>query len=93
MNNENAPAQTETPDDLKAKAEAIAAAHLAETGSAPTAPPESSAPAEPAPFSAEWFDAALAANTQQMQAHYDAYRQLEGVVLMLQQQRALAVKE
>lgn len=84
MNNENAPAQTETPDDLKAKAEAIAAAHLAETGSAPTAP---------APFTAAWFDAAIAANTQQMQAHYDAYRQLEGVVLMLQQQKALAHKE
>lgn len=89
MNNEHAPAQ----DDLKAKAEAIAAAHLAETGGGTSDAPEPQAPAEPAPFTPEWFDASIAANTQQMQAHYDAYRQLEGVVLMLQQQKALLKKD
>ena len=47
---------------------------------------------EPAPFSVEWFDNAIQANTTQMQANYDAYRQLEGIVAGLHQMKALAQK-
>ena len=47
---------------------------------------------EPAPFTVEWFDNTIQANTAQMQANYDAYRQLEGIVAGLHQMKALAQK-